>query len=295
MSSASGTQAVDRAAGLLLAVMEARDPLTFTELQDSSSLAKSTLSRLLSSLERHDLVARGEDGTVRPGGALTRYAHSRRPTDELIEAARPHMTDLSEATGEKINLAVLDAAEVEQISQIDCTYLIGGVNWGDQRIPLHASALGKVFLAYGAETPPGRLKKFSSRTITSKHRSSVPTAAWSGRFPSPDPRCGCPVRSRGTTRNFSSPRPKRPPMRWHRARVRRTQAVRVSRKQEEGWVPHDAGRHLEGAVRRDHGRQRAGRPRLHRPGLGSGHVSGHLALRRLDPVPGGGGRPLRAW
>jgi len=170
MSSASGTQAVDRAAGLLLAVMEARDPLTFTELQDSSSLAKSTLSRLLSSLERHDLVARGEDGTVRPGGALTRYAHSRRPTDELIEAARPHMTDLSEATGEKINLAVLDAAEVEQISQIDCTYLIGGVNWGDQRIPLHASALGKVFLAYGAETPPGRLKKFSSRTITSKQR-----------------------------------------------------------------------------------------------------------------------------
>jgi len=170
MSSASGTQAVDRAAGLLLAVMEARDPLTFTELQDSSALAKSTLSRLLSSLERHDLVTRGEDGTVRPGGALTRYAHSRRPTDELIEAARPHMTDLSEATGEKINLAVLDAAEVEQISQIDCTYLIGGVNWGDQRIPLHASALGKVFLAYGAEAPPGRLKKYSSRTITSKQR-----------------------------------------------------------------------------------------------------------------------------
>jgi len=170
MSSTSGTQAVDRAAGLLLAVMEARDSMTFAELQDSSELAKSTLSRLLSSLERHDLVSRGEDGSVRPGGALTRFAHSRRPTDELIEAARPHMTDLSEATGEKINLAVLDGAEVEQISQIDCSYLIGGVNWGDQRIPLHASALGKVFLAYGAEAPAGRLRKFSSRTITSKQR-----------------------------------------------------------------------------------------------------------------------------
>jgi DNA-binding IclR family transcriptional regulator len=88
MSSTSGTQAVDRAAGLLLTVMEARDPMTFTELQDSSELAKSTLSRLLSSLERHDLVTRGEDGSVRPGGALTRFAHSRRPTDELIEAAQ---------------------------------------------------------------------------------------------------------------------------------------------------------------------------------------------------------------
>jgi IclR family acetate operon transcriptional repressor len=35
---------------------------------------------------------------------------------------------------------------------------------------LHASALGKVFLAFGAEAPPGRLKKFSSRTTTSKQR-----------------------------------------------------------------------------------------------------------------------------
>jgi len=80
------------------------------------------------------------------------------------------MTALSEATGEKINLAVLDGQEVEQISQLDCTYLIGGVNWGDQKIPLHASALGKVFLAYGAELPPGRLRKISSRTITSRQR-----------------------------------------------------------------------------------------------------------------------------
>lgn len=172
MSSTSGTQAVDSAAGLLLAVLEASEPPTFADLQASSELAKSTVSRLLSSLERHDLVTRAEDGTVRPGGVLTRFAHSRRPTDELIEAARPHMTALGDATGEKINLAVLHGSEVEQISQIDCNYLIGGVNWGDQRIPLHASALGKVFLAYGAEFPRGRLLKYSSRTITSRARLS---------------------------------------------------------------------------------------------------------------------------
>ncbi len=170
MSALSGTQAVDRAAGLLLAVMEAEEPLTFGALQDSSELAKSTLSRLLSSLERHDLVAKNEDGRIRPGGALTRFAHSRRPTDELIEACRPQMTALSEATGEKINLAVLHGQEVEQISQLECTYLIGGVNCGVHKIPLHASALGKVFLAYGAELPPGRLRKISSRTITSRQR-----------------------------------------------------------------------------------------------------------------------------
>lgn len=168
VSSVSGTQAVDRAAGLLLAVMEAEHPLTFGQLQESSELAKSTVSRLLSSLERHDLVAKDENGALRPGSALTRFAHSRRSTDDLIEACRPFMVTLSDATGEKINLAVLAGQEVEQISQMECTYLLGGIDWGDQRIPLHASALGKVFLAHGAELPPGRLSKATSRTITSR-------------------------------------------------------------------------------------------------------------------------------
>lgn len=170
MAAASGTQAVDRAAGLLLVVLEAPQPPTFGELQESSGLAKSTLSRLLSSLERHELISRSDDGTIRPGGALTRFAHSRRPTDELIEVTRPCMVELSEATGETINLAVLDGTEVEQISQIDCTYLIGGVKSGDLKVPLHASALGKVFLAYGADLPAGRLRKISTRTITSRER-----------------------------------------------------------------------------------------------------------------------------
>ena len=170
MASTTGTQAVDRAAGLLLTVLEADEPVSFAALQSSSGLAKSTLSRLLSSLERHELVARDDDGTLRPGAALTRFAHSRRPTDELIEIARPAMEALSRETGEKINLAVLDGSDVQQISQIDCTYLMGGVNWGLLPIPLHASALGKVFLAYGAELPPGRLAKLTPRTITSRQK-----------------------------------------------------------------------------------------------------------------------------
>ena len=75
MSSVSGTQAVDRAAGLLLAVMEADHPLTFGELQESSELAKSTLSRLVSSLARTGIVAKVENGAIRPGGPVTPFAH----------------------------------------------------------------------------------------------------------------------------------------------------------------------------------------------------------------------------
>lgn len=169
MASPTGTQAVDRALGLLTQVMDSPTPLSFSSLQESSGLAKSTLSRLLSSLEGAGLITRTASGSVRAGAALTRYAYSHEPNEELMEYAQPAMQALSEATGETINLAILLGHEVEQISQVDCTFHIGGVNWAvSPRVPLHCSALGKAFLAYGATLPPGRLARLTPRSITNR-------------------------------------------------------------------------------------------------------------------------------
>lgn len=168
MQSTAGTQAVDRAATVLVDVITAQEPLTFTDLQRRTGLAKSTLSRMLSSLERHELITRSDDGILRPGAVLTRFAHSDRPNDELIELAGPHLQTLSVATGETVNLAVRVGFEVEQIAQIDSTYLMGNVNWVGIRVPLHCSALGKVFLAAGAPLPDGRLVRRTPATITTR-------------------------------------------------------------------------------------------------------------------------------
>lgn len=168
MQPSAGTQAVDRAAGLLVEILATQETLTFTDLQRRTGLAKSTLSRLLSSLERHELVTRGTDGALRPGAVLNRFAHSGRHYDELIVLASTHLQTLSEATGETINLAVRVGYEVEQIAQVDCTYLMGNVNWVGLRVPLHCSALGKVFLAHGAALPEGRLVRRTPSTIGSR-------------------------------------------------------------------------------------------------------------------------------
>ena len=58
MTSPTGTQAVDRAAQLLIEVARHRAPVSFTELTAASGLAKSTTSRLLMALERNGLVRR---------------------------------------------------------------------------------------------------------------------------------------------------------------------------------------------------------------------------------------------
>jgi DNA-binding IclR family transcriptional regulator len=168
MRSGSGTQSVDRAATLLVAILDSERPLTFTDLQRETGLAKSTLSRLLSSLEFHGLVSRADDGALRPGAVVTRFAHSSRPFDELIALAAPRLQAISDASGETINLAILVGDEVEQISQVDSTYLMGNVNWVGLRVPLHCTALGKVFLAHGAALPEGRLARRTPQTISSR-------------------------------------------------------------------------------------------------------------------------------
>jgi DNA-binding IclR family transcriptional regulator len=166
MGNPTGTQAVDRALGLLIEIMDSDRALTFSDLLEVSGLAKSTLSRLLSSLENAALIHRTAAGLIRPGAALTRFAYAHAPNEELLEFAEPAMQALNEATGETINLAILLGHEVEQIGQVDCTFHVGGMNWGNSRVPLHCSALGKAFLAYGAKLPPGPLERLTPRSIT---------------------------------------------------------------------------------------------------------------------------------
>ena len=54
----TGTQAIDRAAQLLVEVIESEQAPGVGELAESSGLPKSTASRLLRALERHGLVQR---------------------------------------------------------------------------------------------------------------------------------------------------------------------------------------------------------------------------------------------
>lgn len=170
MATPTGTQAVDRASTLLVTVLQADRPVPFAELAAAAELPKSTASRILTSLERHGLVRRGSDSSVRPGPVLARYAGSGR-ADALLRLAQPHLARLGELTGETINLAVPGPAAVDQIAQVDSRFLLGAVNWVGREVPFHCSALGKVFLAYGAAPiPRGRLERRTDRTLTTQDR-----------------------------------------------------------------------------------------------------------------------------
>lgn len=106
MSSPNGTQAIDRAAMLLAQVVHGSEPVSFTELTAACGLAKSTTSRLLMALERHQLVRRDGDGRFWPGELFVRYAWRGTAGAHLVAVAQPFLDQLGEQTSETINLGV---------------------------------------------------------------------------------------------------------------------------------------------------------------------------------------------
>lgn len=163
-SPAPGTQAVDRAARVLSAVIEAETPMAFTEVADQCGLPKSTTSRLLTALERTDLVVRTDSGYV-PGPVLWRYAARHDPWGEVSRLARPAMVAVGEATGETVHLGVPRAGRVAHVAQHDSSFLLGLRDWTEVEVPSHLSALGKVLLAWDVLSPEPELTALTDRSI----------------------------------------------------------------------------------------------------------------------------------
>jgi IclR family transcriptional regulator, acetate operon repressor len=152
MATEAGTQAIDRAAQLLVRVVESPQPVGVNELAERSGLPRSTTSRLVGALERQGLVQRlGDRGRLRPGPVLLRFA-SRDSAATLVELAQPSLRRLADASGETINLAVPGPAGVEHLAQEDTAHYVGVTDWVGRSVPFDQAANGKCFLAFGAAT-----------------------------------------------------------------------------------------------------------------------------------------------
>ena len=163
----TGTQSIDRAAQVLVHVLETEEPPTVGGLSTRLGLPKSTASRVVGALERQGLIRRdGGGGQLVPGAVLQRYARRETGDAELVERASEALDRLAQASGETINIGVPSLGAVELLDQRDSRHFLGSPNWVGRRVPAHGSALGKIFYAFGAlAVPSGSLEPLAPHTV----------------------------------------------------------------------------------------------------------------------------------
>jgi DNA-binding IclR family transcriptional regulator len=158
-------QSADRALAILAAFSAARPELGVSELAAELGMHKSTVSRLLAVLQARGLVRRDGD-RFSPGPELARLGAVAVGSLALTQVAREPLERLARDTGETVNLAVRQGDQALNVHQVQTAHFVGMTDWTGRGAPLHASANGKVLLAFGSGGLPEELEALTPRTIT---------------------------------------------------------------------------------------------------------------------------------
>lgn len=145
-------QSVDRALTILEVLAGQRGDVSLSDLASHLGVHKSTVFRLLGTLEAHALVEQqNERGRYRLGLGVVRLSAVANLGMDLVRLVRPASQELNAASGETVNLAVLSGSTVLYVDQLFGTAALQTHSWVGQRIPAHATSNGKVLLAFSED------------------------------------------------------------------------------------------------------------------------------------------------
>lgn len=159
---------VQKAIAVLDVLAEAAEDLGTNEVARRTGVNASTTSRLLATLADDELIRRiPGSGRWRLGPRLIKLGNAALDRVDLRESARPHLVALAAQTGETATLSVLGAQYVVTVDFAQSPSSVRSVaEIGRPSVP-HATAVGKVYLAYGGWVPePAELTAYTPRTIT---------------------------------------------------------------------------------------------------------------------------------
>lgn len=148
-TSTDGVAAVERALVIVDAVSRCKEPITLADLARVTGFYKSTLLRLIASLEKASLVVRRSDGRY----ALETYAHhlgqAYEATYRITEAILPLLQALVDKGTESASFHVYhDAATRVCLLRVDSHHsTLDRIRVGDL-LPLDKGAAGKLISAY---------------------------------------------------------------------------------------------------------------------------------------------------
>ena len=163
-----------RALDLLGAFDPEHRSLTLSALARRAGLPLATAHRLVGELHRWGALARRANGEYVIGRRMWDLGLLAPVQSGLRQAASPFLHDLYGATLATVHLAVRDGAEVLYIDRLAGHVSVPVVSEIGSRLPMHATGVGKVLLAYAPAEVLGevleRLTRVTAYTITQPAR-----------------------------------------------------------------------------------------------------------------------------
>lgn len=141
-----GRSVTSKALGIL-ETFEALGPsLSLTQIADATGQPLSTTHRLVGELAEWGALERDDNGRYHIG--LRLWEVSQNAGRQLRDTARPFLQDLFSLTQHTAHMAVREGHEALYVDRIYGTKRIPRTSRIGGRLPLHATAVGKVLLAY---------------------------------------------------------------------------------------------------------------------------------------------------
>jgi IclR family transcriptional regulator, acetate operon repressor len=165
------SKVIGKAFDILGILRAAPQPLSLSDLTMEIGLAKSSVFRMLYTLEVSGYVERDASGRYRASGGIRALVREPLRSD-LTRVANPHMRALNQEFRETVSVAMRFDNRIEVIDTIDSPQTIRMGNIVGRILPPHASSLGKVIAAYTSEGARDRLihsyglHRFTPHTIT---------------------------------------------------------------------------------------------------------------------------------
>jgi IclR family acetate operon transcriptional repressor len=144
------SKVIGKAFDILRILRAAPQPLSLNELTLRVGLAKSSVFRMLHTLEVSGYAERDASGRYTASGGVRAWGREQL-VEDLVDVAGPHMRALSREFGETVSLAVRFDNRIEVVSTIESRQLIRMGNIVGRILPPHASSLGKAITAFQPE------------------------------------------------------------------------------------------------------------------------------------------------
>ncbi len=157
---------VDKALDVLFHLLSEPSPVGVSSVGRSLGLPKASAHRLLASLQRRDLVEQDESGRYRPGFGLVALGLGALDREPLVAVARPILEEESASLGETTFLVAPRAGALRVLDKVEGTGFLRAAPRVGEKVPSHATAVGKLFLAEDAGLVAGSapLERFTNRT-----------------------------------------------------------------------------------------------------------------------------------